>query len=73
MRKAVLVPRLPTALAATGAMVLAALSLVAGLILDAVTRARLELRRLHYLNYAAPGEHLGENLARETPAQNSRG
>jgi glycosyltransferase involved in cell wall biosynthesis len=53
-----LVPRLPTALAATGAMVLAALSLAVGLILDAVTRARLELRRLHYLNYAAPGDHL---------------
>ncbi len=52
-----LVPRLPTAVAATGAMLLAALSLGVGLILDAVTRARLELRRLHYLNYQAPGDH----------------
>lgn len=44
-----LVPRLPTAVAATGLMILAFLSLVTGLILDAVTRARVELRRLHYL------------------------
>jgi hypothetical protein len=52
-----LVPRLPTAVAATGAMILAFLSLAVGLILDSVTRARLELRRLHYLNIEAPGSH----------------
>jgi glycosyltransferase involved in cell wall biosynthesis len=51
-----LVPRLPTAVAATGTMLLAFLSLATGFILDAVTRARLELRRLHYLDRAAPGK-----------------
>ena len=50
-----LVPRLPTAVAATGTMLLAFLSLATGFILDAVTRARLELRRLHYLDHLAPG------------------
>jgi glycosyltransferase involved in cell wall biosynthesis len=44
-----LVPRLPTAVLATGLMVLASLSLVCGLILQTVTRGRIELKRLHYL------------------------
>jgi hypothetical protein len=44
-----LVPRLPTATLATGLMILAFLSLVAGLVLDTVTRGRRELKRLHYL------------------------
>ena len=45
-----LVPRVPTAVLATGMMVLAFLSLACGLILDTVTRGRRELKRLHYLN-----------------------
>ncbi len=48
-----LVPRLPTAVLATGLMLLAALALACGLILDTVTRGRRELKRLHYL--AVPG------------------
>ena len=48
-----LVPRLPTAVLATGLMVLAFLSLASGLILDTVTRGRWELKRLAYL--AIPG------------------
>lgn len=44
-----LVPRLPTAVLATGVMLLAFLSLMSGLILDTVTRGRRELRRLAYL------------------------
>ena len=44
-----LVPRQPTALLATGLMILAALSLVTGLILDTVSRGRREMRRLAYL------------------------
>jgi glycosyltransferase involved in cell wall biosynthesis len=48
-----LVPRLPTAVLSTGLMILAFLSLAAGLILDSVTRARQELKRLHYLQYPA--------------------
>jgi glycosyltransferase involved in cell wall biosynthesis len=47
------VPRLPTALVAVGAMVLAFLSLVSGLILDTVTRGRWEDKRMAYL--AIPG------------------
>jgi hypothetical protein len=44
-----LVPRLPTALLATGLVLLASLSLACGLILDAVARARKENKRLAYL------------------------
>ena len=45
-----LVPRLPTALLATGLMVIAFLSLMSGLILDTVTRGRWETKRLAYLS-----------------------
>jgi glycosyltransferase involved in cell wall biosynthesis len=45
-----LVPRFPTAILATGMMLLAFLSLACGLILDTVTRGRRELKRLHYLS-----------------------
>jgi glycosyltransferase involved in cell wall biosynthesis len=44
-----LVLRQPTAILATGLVLLSALSFVAGLILDTVTRGRLEMRRLAYL------------------------
>jgi glycosyltransferase involved in cell wall biosynthesis len=50
-----LVPRLPTAVLATGMMLLASLSATCGLILDNVTRGRQEMKRLHYLN--VPGTH----------------
>lgn len=49
-----LVPRLPTAIAATGLVILAALAFFAGLILDTVVRGRREMRRLAYLTYPAP-------------------
>ncbi len=48
-----LVPRFPTAILATGLVILSALSLFAGLILDTVVRGRREMRRLAYL--AVPG------------------
>ena len=44
------VPRFPTAILATGLMILAFLSLVCGLILDTVTRGRREFKRLAYLS-----------------------
>ena len=44
-----LVPRLPTAILTTGLVMLAAISLVSGLILDSVARGRLEHKRLLYL------------------------
>jgi glycosyltransferase involved in cell wall biosynthesis len=49
-----LVPRFPTAILATGLMILAFVSLVAGLVLDTVTLGRRELKRLHYLSLRGP-------------------
>jgi len=49
-----LVPRFPTAILATGMVIIAVLSFFAGLILDTVTRGRREMRRLAYLSYPAP-------------------
>lgn len=49
-----LVPRLPTAVLATGLMLLAFLSLACGLILDTVTRGRREMKRMAYLAQPAP-------------------
>jgi hypothetical protein len=44
-----LVPRLPTAVLSTGLMIIAFLFVVAGLILDTVTRGRREMKLLAYL------------------------
>lgn len=46
-----LVPRFPTAILATGVMLLGMLSFVTGLILDTVTRGRREMKMLAYLSY----------------------
>jgi glycosyltransferase involved in cell wall biosynthesis len=51
-----LVPRLPTAVLATGLMILAFLSTAIGLVLDTVTRGRREMKLLAYLSHRAPGE-----------------
>jgi glycosyltransferase involved in cell wall biosynthesis len=51
-----LVPRLPTAVLATGLGMIAFLSLACGLILDSVARGRKELKRLAYLAIPAPGQ-----------------
>ncbi|HEX8655405.1 MAG TPA: glycosyltransferase family 2 protein [Allosphingosinicella sp.] len=50
-----LVPRFPTAILATGLMILAFMSFMCGLILDTVVRGRREVRRLFYLSFPAPG------------------
>jgi glycosyltransferase involved in cell wall biosynthesis len=50
-----LVPRFPTAILATGLMILAFIAFFTGLILDTVVRGRREMRRLHYLSFPAPG------------------
>jgi hypothetical protein len=50
-----LVPRLPTAVLATGLMILAFLGLSCGLVLDTVTRGRREIKRMQYLRIPAPG------------------
>jgi glycosyltransferase involved in cell wall biosynthesis len=49
-----LVPRLPTAVLATGLVLLGFLSFVCGLILDSVARGRKEFKRLAYLAVPAP-------------------
>ena len=46
-----LVPRLPTAILVIGMIILAFVSLSAGIILDSVSRSKLENKRLHYLNF----------------------
>jgi hypothetical protein len=50
-----LVPRLPTAILATGTMILGFLSLFCGLVLDTVTLSRREAKRMRYLEIPAPG------------------
>ena len=49
-----LVPRFPTAILVTGMTIVTVLCFFTGLILDTVTRGRREMRRLHYLSFAAP-------------------
>jgi hypothetical protein len=52
-----LVPRFPTAILATGLIILAFMSFMCGLILDTVVRGRREVRRLAYLSYPAVQAH----------------
>jgi len=51
-----IVPRLPTAVLATGLMLLAFLSLTCGLVLETVTQGRREMKALAYLRQEALGE-----------------
>jgi len=57
-----LVPRLPTAILVIGLGIISLLTLVAGLILDTVTRGRRESKRMHYLAWPAA------NFAKESAA-----
>jgi hypothetical protein len=65
-----LVPRLPTAILATGLMLSAFLALTCGLILDSVARGRRETKRLAYLGQAQLD--LADNAAADLPAQPRR-
>jgi glycosyltransferase involved in cell wall biosynthesis len=58
-----IVPRIPTAVLSTGLMLLAFLSLVAGLVLDTVTKGRREMKLLAYLAQRAPGEDWDRRLS----------
>ena len=60
------VPRLPTAVLATGLMLLGFLSLTCGLILDTVTRGRWEAKRMAYLAIPGPKD-LDERRASSAP------
>jgi glycosyltransferase involved in cell wall biosynthesis len=53
-----LVPRLPSAVLATGLVLLSFLSLVCGLIMDSVSRGRQEMKRLAYLSVPGIGTTL---------------
>lgn len=53
------VPRFPTAILATGMMIVAVLSVACGLVLDTVTRGRREMKLLAYLAQPAPGRSVG--------------
>ena len=59
-----LVPRFPTAILATGIMLLAFLSLTCGIILETVTTARREMKRLAYLQIPLPGTAEGQGRTR---------
>jgi hypothetical protein len=62
-----LVLRLPTAVLATGLMLLAGISLGCGLILDSVARGRLEQKRLVCIGLS----HLGRNPTAEAAARHA--
>jgi glycosyltransferase involved in cell wall biosynthesis len=67
-----LVPRLPTAVLATGIVLIGALSLTTGIILDTVTRGRRETRLLAYLGLPAPPWR-AEPAAHERDRQDAAG
>ncbi len=56
-----LVPRFPTAILASGIMMIAVLSLVCGIILNTVTHGRRELKRLIYLSIPATSSRLSQD------------
>src|SRR5471030_400515 len=51
-----LVPRLPTAILCSGLMLLGVILLSCGLVLDTVTKGRIEQKRFAYLSIPAPGD-----------------
>lgn len=61
-----LVPRFPTAILCTGLMILAFLSVTCGLILDTITRGRMEMRRLAYLSWPQPNQNTPGSPDHET-------
>jgi glycosyltransferase involved in cell wall biosynthesis len=58
-----LVPRFPTAILATGLMVLAGIGATCGVILDTVSRGRREIKRLHYQSLPSVQEALADARA----------
>lgn len=62
-----LVPRFPTAILCASLMILAFLSVVAGVILDTVSRGRREIKRLAYLSVPAPSMGMAGSASLVTP------
>ncbi len=52
-----LVPRQPTAILCLGMVLMGSVSLTSGIILDSMSRTRLEMHRLNYLNYSLNKNH----------------
>ena len=68
-----LVPRLPTAVLATGFALLGALALACGLVLDSVARGRRETKRLAYLGLPPPRRRLAYPGAAATTSRREAG
>ena len=66
-----LVPRLPSAVLATGLMLLASLSFACGMILDSVARGRREAKRLAYLQAGAVRDWAVRGTTTEERSQTS--
>lgn len=66
------VPRFPSLIVSVGLSVIGILAICCGLILDTVSRARLEHRRIAYLSVPGPGAFATANSARPSSAQESR-
>jgi hypothetical protein len=45
------VPRLPTAVLSVGIMMISFLNLACGIIMDSVSQTRIEMKKLHYLQF----------------------
>jgi len=67
-----LVPRFPTAILATGLMLLSFLSLACGLILHNVARGQREMKRLAYLAASAEQPRVSTTLAKPMPTSIAR-
>ncbi len=63
-----LVPRLPTAILATGMMIVALLSFATGLVLNTVTRGRQEMKRMWYLSLPSLEQDLATTTTRAVGA-----
>ena len=64
-----LVPRFPTAILATGLMLLAFLSLTCGLVLATVTKGRREMKMIAYLSQPPPKDTSGRAICASAPVQ----
>jgi glycosyltransferase involved in cell wall biosynthesis len=66
-----LVPRVPTAILATGMIIISVLCVATGLVLDLVSHVRREAKRLAYLQHPAPGARLQPHVDQRAgqPAQ----
>lgn len=60
-----LVPRFPSAILATGLVILATISLTCGVLLDTVSRGQMELKRIHYASLPSISSILTEKAKKD--------